>query len=534
MQQDETADIDELDVAQTRAEEAWSALLELNERMTSSPRAYRELSARRERLEAELTEALADIGAVVFEQLRGSDAAANDRRPHAPAAPSDAPAEATELAAGEDDSAADPAPPPAAPPESSAGGRARILGRVEHELAPSGAAPEPEPVISSAHVASVLGKMGPRFEDETSDETFLQAAEHLPGIKSRLGSPPDSIETFPQFMGELGTLTSATRDAELAVWAKLPAEVQRCLSGYIVARLRHLQDEVPSAVAGTASSDGRMSDVFTRLNRHLSDERPGFVYGMKREHSPKGGSWRADAETYRRQLAELAKKYYGDGEDSADAADEFNVERALYEIESMLAGDWKRTELVASVEEALDAGLEATDSRLVRLLRPYRDFFVDASNDELYAALSRDPASSEESDAADEADHAELVPEGWPWRDYLRRARTVMVGGDPRPEARDRIIDAFGLSVFQWVPTTDNKGVRQVQSLCGRIERGTVDVVFLLTKYISHKLSNQVSDAVKGADVHLVYLNDGYGVSHIKRAIEEAIPRQNMAQAVAE
>lgn len=516
MQPAATEDVDELDIAQSRAEEVWAALTELNERMSSSPKVYRELSGRREEVEAELREALADIGAIVFEQLYEQPVGAVER--------------GEQEAEPESDKAAEEEPRPTQVTEPAAhpsADRARIVGRVEHTLAPSGAQPGRTARITAADVASAAESMGPEFQDDSPDEGNVAVAQLLPDIKSRLGSPPEKIEKFPQFMGELGTLTSATRDEQLELWAKLPDEVQRCLAGYVTARLRHLQDEVPSAVAGAAPVKQRFSNIVAPLRDYLDRVRPGFVHGLKLDHEPKSSSWKADAQNYRAELAELARHYYGDAEGGADAAEEFNVERALYEIEAMLDGDdWERTELVSHVEVSIEHGLDASDTRLLRLLRPYRALFVASDNDRLYSLLGEEPSSEDVSDEEEEA--GSVLPENWPWGPYLSRARTVMVGGDPRPEARDRIIDTFDLDVFDWVPTTNNKGVRQVQALCRRIERGTVDVVFLLTKFISHKLSNAVTDAAKGTDVHLVYLNDGYGVHHIQKAVEAGIPEEEV------
>ncbi len=511
-------DVDELDVAQSRSGEVWSALQELTRRMMSSPKAYRELAARREDLEADLQVALADIGAIVFEKLHEPPADSVDPEPleatsqqkQGPRAAESSTADAKpELRRQQSDLDVS---------KGTSKTGARIVGHVEHTPAPSGAHPERTELITAADVASAREQMGPQFEDEGPDEKLIATAEHLPDIKSRLGSPPETIEGFPEFMGELGTLARATEDEQIAVWAKLPDEVQRCLAGYVAARLRHLQEEVPSNVSGSAGSDSRMSEIFTRLNQHLRTERPGFVHGMKFDHAPKGASWKADAENWRQELADLARHYYGDGVEGAGPTEQFNPERALYEIEAMLDGEWRRAELISKVENAIERGLDTADPRFVRLLRPYRDLFITSNNEKLYAVLSEKPATE---DAVDEDERDVVLPDDWSWGAYLSDARTVMVGGDLRADARDRIIETFDLSVFDWVPTTDNKGVRQVQALCKRIQRGSVDVVFLLTKYISHKLSNAVTDAVKDSDAHLVFLNDGYGVQHMKKAIEE-------------
>ena len=99
-----------------------------------------------------------------------------------------------------------------------------------------------------------------------------------------------------------------------------------------------------------------------------------------------------------------------------------------------------------------------------------------------------------------------------------------MVGADSRPEAEKRIDDTFQPAEFNWVNVQDKKHARKVEAWAKRISQGNVDIVILLTDYVSHSVSDIVVDAVKDSPAaDLVFVNRGYGVEQIRQGIENFV-----------
>ena len=115
------------------------------------------------------------------------------------------------------------------------------------------------------------------------------------------------------------------------------------------------------------------------------------------------------------------------------------------------------------------------------------------------------------------------LPSDWPWRDALRGKRAVMVGGDERAAARDRLISYFGLASLDWVRMQSGR-LREVQALAQRVQGGTVDIVFALSRYASHNMDNILAAPCRAAGVPFIPLQHGYGVVGARVAVERFIP----------
>ncbi|MFW5968849.1 MAG: hypothetical protein ACOCV2_15090, partial [Persicimonas sp.] len=361
-----------------------------------------------------------------------------------------------------------------------------------------------------------------RAPEPSSHQVYMRTARILPTVRRKLGAPPDDIDSYPDVIEELGKLKRATQPKALGRWSQLPDEVQRCLIAYVAARMRHLQDEIPGSLASVVSEDERVPRFFSRLKTHVDTYRPGFVHGLARAHEPQTTTWKADAKAHKDHLDRLAEKYYGEGTEEADEETEElpTPEERLSAIADLIDERPSGSKLRDFVAERIGEGLSADDPRLVKLLEPFRGHFEGNEFWKLRAAF-------EELDKADEAADEEaisLVPDDWKWRDKLRRSRVVMIGGDERPGARERLERAFAPADFQWPSIERNESMRLIQSWAKRIERGSVDIVILLTEYVSHSVSGAIVEATKDAEgVELVYVDRGYGVEQIRRGIEHFV-----------
>lgn len=104
----------------------------------------------------------------------------------------------------------------------------------------------------------------------------------------------------------------------------------------------------------------------------------------------------------------------------------------------------------------------------------------------------------------------------------------VIVGGDERGQARLRIQAAFGFASLEWERGWNN---RRVQALRDRVSHGSVDCVIFLRRFLNHKLCDVLLPATKEAGTLMVWVDQGYGVTAVERAVLRAIGEDEALQA---
>ena len=225
-------------------------------------------------------------------------------------------------------------------------------------------------------------------------------------------------------------------------WKGLPAPIAVRLLELIAARLRSLQ------VAGV--SDRRVDIAFSCVSAWLKKEKPGFAYGLMRDHRPRSGSWDEDVD------AAVDDLY--DALPAAEATPK--VGKRLVALEGLVAelsscpaevSDAVRAQIRSEVSALLTDGVSARNTRLVHIVAPVAD---DLTGPEMRAlrraarAMVADAAAVPDGD--EEADGP--MPEDWPWWSVTRGKRAVMVGGDPREPNRVRLEKAFEFADLVVVP----------------------------------------------------------------------------------
>ncbi len=93
----------------------------------------------------------------------------------------------------------------------------------------------------------------------------------------------------------------------------------------------------------------------------------------------------------------------------------------------------------------------------------------------------------------------------------------MIVGGDRRPEREKAIQKALGLQSLRWVPT--DKGFRHVDALTESIAAGSVDLVIVLQRFVSHSITDRLFALRSGGRRGV--LATSYGV----RAVQEGLER---------
>jgi hypothetical protein len=106
----------------------------------------------------------------------------------------------------------------------------------------------------------------------------------------------------------------------------------------------------------------------------------------------------------------------------------------------------------------------------------------------------------------------EWGPEVLKVREWLRGQRIVMVGGDRRTSAVDRLKDAFEVSEVDWVELQEHGTSTPVRSA---ITRAPCVAVFILVRLTGHLHGERTDEWAKEAGVTCVWLKAGYNPQRI-------------------
>jgi hypothetical protein len=172
---------------------------------------------------------------------------------------------------------------------------------------------------------------------------------------------PTPLNTLEDVRLELEHLLKGTVPQSLLDWTSFPKSIQRSLVGHVVARARHVQDELnPEIFPPDLSHD--LDRIFSGMTAFSKREQPGFVFGLMRHHHPVGENWHSDALKWWQDLInQLPEDIRPD------------PEGALDELRQLVDEDADEEELVEQTLAALEDGLNSEDPRLVRLMTPHKD-----------------------------------------------------------------------------------------------------------------------------------------------------------------
>jgi len=352
-------------------------------------------------------------------------------------------------------------------------------------------------------------------------------ADDLSGVLNAIGRPQRAWDVASS-RAIVRHLMQATANPDQ--WLVHPQPTQQALIGLTASIARHLQDEGPPL-----DEDGERSlrAWFSKMTAWSGAYRPGYVKGLSRRNDPERGTWFADAEHWWWRLTAIAE-----GRDTEDMSyrpepparmwvsrpphaatvEESDVATtetdALRQLEDALAEGSR--EIGSALDRVVDTGVGQRDPRLLRLLASHRERVAVVSGFKtLKDALKEQARTDPEPDDSGEG-RGSAVPAEWPWLSLTEGRSAVIVGGDRRPEAADRIREAFRMAAVDWEETDP----RRVASVAGRVRARTIDLLILLRTYIRHADSDVLVDACKDAGVPFVVVDAGYGVSQVRLAIE--------------
>ncbi|HHO51361.1 MAG TPA: hypothetical protein ENK18_10915 [Deltaproteobacteria bacterium] len=362
--------------------------------------------------------------------------------------------------------------------------------------------PPPEARGEQADPASLLalaqGGLTPQWSQEQTNDARRQALTELCTEAGR----PKPLSTRRDTSDAITHLTAAI--ARMDAWLDQPQEIQKALMGLISSLARQIQDE--SEYGLTYAEDEALRSAFSRMTAWSREHRPGFVPGLSRSNPPDRGSWLEDGLFWWAELSQdLQPKPL------------VSAERLLHSIEASLQGDLEDpSALIEQVRSAVDAGLPQRDPRLIALLAPHQELFQGAQGMKTLKAALREARREPSEDPDEDEGPDDPVPNDWPLLELTEDRHAVLLGGDPRPQAAERIGAAFRLGQVEWEPTD----VRRVTALAERIRKGNVDLVVMFRRFLSHREQDLIRPACQETGVPICVVDTGYGVTQVKLAME--------------
>ena len=170
---------------------------------------------------------------------------------------------------------------------------ARALRQSAEEATSASLAQEP-PASSTVDSRAPAGDddghvWGPRHRERAAPARVSPSVV-LFALLDRVGPPP--VETYgEQRAFEVERLDGGTSEEAMRELRLLPNEVQRAYLRLLTARL--------NAVRTSGGVDAPMRERIARslgiIRDYTREHRPGAVYGLSRDHEPKGGTWEADS-----------------------------------------------------------------------------------------------------------------------------------------------------------------------------------------------------------------------------------------------
>lgn len=181
----------------------------------------------------------------------------------------------------------------------------------------------------------------------------------------------------------------------------------------------------------------------------------------------------------------------------------------------------RRAEALACLRFLVERGVSAKEPRLLGALRGHADLLDGQAGEgpwkALRKALHREQAeAARDREAPAEADDEQPLPADWPLRGQTQGMRVILVGGDPRPYARDALQAAFGFASVAW-PAIPDKAPRAVTSAVAQIKSGRFDLVLFLKRFAGHDVFDRCRATAES--VRFVVCR-GYGIGAVRVALE--------------
>ncbi len=396
---------------------------------------------------------------------------------------------------------------------------------------------EIESVLAQERPAAPLTPAMPAMPALRPSAPSLESVLHETRRSVRAVTLPDPVGPPPDILGADPGIPAvdadrARLDAEMAWledqgnllprWRDSSAPLQHAILSWLTARARWCQE-----LLGEGEEADHVARLFPKLSAFSKRERPGFVYGLRRDHRAQSESWHHDCEGWRAQVIEHMHT-----EVLAEAAEDHdrNPERALARLEEVLAGEPTNRDIVVATAEALEMRVRADDPRLLRLVADRGDALA---GDPRFKRVRRAVRAWAGEDPDATADDTTLFADSSLFGDVpslstdqiahldarAANLRILIVGGEPREVHRQRLQMATGVAALEWAPATRAGGTGKLQSTAESIRQGSWDGVVLLPRFCGHDVDAVLVPACKASQTPWLHLRGGYGVGPMREAV---------------
>jgi len=395
-------------------------------------------------------------------------------------------------------------------------------------IEPSSGSPQRGQVVDLADVLAEL-----REEEQAERQVQSPSEEALQRLVdwSKVSNPDalPHVATLAEVLDALGPpqqVTSDDYDEDMAKlqaaidamsqWQAFDCTTQRALLGLVASRLRYLQDEVISP-----DVHGNPETVFQPLFKALTFfsalEKPGFVFGLAQSHKPQADTWLKDARYWWDVLQQIAGRKQVTSRNQDDFPNPDRAVRFLAELSGEDEVD--REDLTKAAVACLEAKVSPSDQRLVKILLPHLELLTKERRLKATRKAIRDYQKELDQDCQSSDSNTSKVPVSWPHWSRVEGARVLVIGGEQREGAAERMSEAFRFSSLEW---DSGWNTRRLNSMAQRVAAKSVDLVVCLTNFMSHKAWWAMVSACKTAGVSYVAVERGYGVNQIQAAMEAA------------
>lgn len=373
-----------------------------------------------------------------------------------------------------------PVPPPEALPEETASPPA-----VAEPEPPVVAPPEPEPPKEAPPPAPL-----PVVPSEPASLESIQSLSDG-GLGVNWSSAAPVTRSLDRILDALTPAPSETQiKSQLArihevnphTWRGLPKNIQRDLTALLATWGRHIQDNLG------AEHSTKLTAFFSRLTEFSELEQPGFVYGLARQHMPRGASWLEEALQVWRRL------------NPEELEPTITPELALTKLQGQLS----RANIRPAVLDALSSGLQETDPRLIQLLSSrLSDLGDEPRLRKVRKAIRR---HNSERDKRERQRQQQTQAPSWAHRSTTSTWRVIILGGDRPKKLSPLLKEKFS---FADIRHESGKQMRRVHQLQQSISAGKINLCLIVTRFLSHKASNLIVDACNEHGVLVMKMGSG-------------------------
>ncbi|MBN2797732.1 MAG: hypothetical protein JXX28_01175 [Deltaproteobacteria bacterium] len=283
---------------------------------------------------------------------------------------------------------------------------------------------------------------------------------------------------------------------ERDLWPDHPQEVQRRSLALTVHLGRHLQDHLPTS--GARDLARAIDSAFPTLTEWSATHRPGSVWGLALDHRPTQGSWLAEAQASWDALFSQPERR---------APTEPLIANLRRDLPAL-----KPADLRSRLLHALQGGVSPQDTQLLNLLADHYDHLkAEPKLKPLRKHLQRHLKTQHRAASAPAAPQLSALAE------HTRGKRVLMVGGDRRQDAQERLQSAFAFDHLHWDSGWDTA---RIDAAAERLKGGTVDLLLIIQGFVKHLATNKLVATAKASGVPFASVEHGYGVRQVEQALQ--------------